>query len=217
MSGIGHDIIHGTPVCLSDRLRHTYIVGQTGSGKTSLLRNLIAQDKSFGLLDPHGDLAEEILDLIPPERTDDVIYFNPSDLPFPIGFNPLQNVEKDQQSLVGQGIIHSFKSVFGDLWGEGRMQYVFSNCLLALMENPDTTLLSVNRFLTDEVYRMDCVSRVTNPAVKHYWNVVFPRFKKADCWQIPKIRGISCSCPLRNSRTRYSGASFSTTATVSLL
>src|SRR2546423_3640401 len=93
----------------ADRRQHTYVIGKTGTGKSTLLRNLILQDieagEGVGLIDPHGDLAEEILDHIPPWRIDDVVYFNPADLDFPISFNLLANVPEQERPMVASGIV----------------------------------------------------------------------------------------------------------------
>ena len=112
MSIIGTTINWGEdqPVELppEDRRRHVYLIGQTGTGKTTLLRNLILQDihegRGVGFIDPHGDVAEELLDCIPPHRTDDVAYFNPADLEYPVGLNPLQKTPRDRHHLVVDSI-----------------------------------------------------------------------------------------------------------------
>ena len=93
----------------TDARHHCYIIGKTGSGKTTLLRNLIIQHIHRGhgvaVIDPHGDLAEDLLKHIPPRRADDLVYFDPADLEFPIGFNPLANVPLDERPLVASGIV----------------------------------------------------------------------------------------------------------------
>ena len=99
---------------LEDRRRHVYLIGQTGTGKTTLLRNLILQDihegRGVGFIDSHGDVAEELLDCIPPHRTDDVAYFNPADLEYPVGLNPLQKTSRDRHHLVVDSIISTLKA-----------------------------------------------------------------------------------------------------------
>jgi hypothetical protein len=95
-----------------------------------------------GFIDPHGDVAEELLDCIPSHRTDDVAYFNPADLEYPVGLNPLQKTHRDMHHLVVDSIIATLKSIWGDVWGTGRMQYVMHHTLSA-------TLLGVNRLLSD--------------------------------------------------------------------
>src|SRR5271168_2448547 len=105
-------------ISAADHRHHVYIIGKTGSGKTTLLRNLLIQHIALGhgvaLIDPHGDLAEELLQNIPSERTDHLVYFNPGDLEFPIGLNLLANVEPDDRPLVASGIVGAFKNIWRD-------------------------------------------------------------------------------------------------------
>ena len=170
---------------LPDRRQHLYIIGKTGSGKTTLLRNLIAQDIEQGegvaVLDPHGDLADELLDCIPPHRADDLVYFNPGDLDFPIGLNPLANVAPDDRHLVASGIVGSFKSIWRDSWGP-RLEYILYNAIAALLDCPNTSLLGVNRMLTDADYRRRIVSKVRDPFVRAFWTDEYenydPRFRR---------------------------------------
>lgn len=140
----------------TDRRQHLYIIGKTGSGKTTLLHNLIVQHLAaghgIGLIDPHGDLAEELLDHIPPWRADHLTYFHPGDLEFPIGLNLLANVPKDERHLVASGIVGAFKSLWRDSWGP-RMEYLLYNATTELLDCQNTTLLGVNRLLTDDEYR----------------------------------------------------------------
>jgi hypothetical protein len=117
--GWGQQVPFG--IQLPDFRHHMYVVGKTGSGKTTLQRNLILQlialGHGVGFFDPHGDSAQELLDYIPPSRIDDVVYFNPSDLDFPIALNLLANVPKDERHLVASGIVGAFKSIWQDSWG----------------------------------------------------------------------------------------------------
>src|SRR5438445_1270246 len=132
----------------ADRRQHLYVLGKTGSGKTTLLRNLILQDivdgEGVGVIDPHGDLAEELLDHIPSARTDDLVYFNPQDVDFPIGFNVFYNVPKERQHLVASGLVNSFKSIWRDSWGP-RLEYILYATIAALLECQNTSLLGVQR------------------------------------------------------------------------
>ena len=120
------------------------VTGPTGSGKTTLLRNLIIQHIALGhgvgLIDPHGDLAEEILQHIPPRRADHLVYFNPSDLEFPIGLNVLANVPRDERHLVASGIVSAFKGIWRDSWGP-RTEYLLYNAVAALLDCRNATLL----------------------------------------------------------------------------
>ena len=126
-SGWGSDSPFG--IQPEDARHHTYIIGKTGSGKTTLLRNMILQHLWHGsglaLIDPHGDLAEELLDHYPPSRANDLVYFNPSDLDFPIALNLLGNIPPDDRHLVASGITSAFKSIWRDSWGP-RMEYAYT-------------------------------------------------------------------------------------------
>jgi type IV secretory pathway TraG/TraD family ATPase VirD4 len=114
-------------VAAVDERQHLYIIGKTGTGKTTLLRNLILQHIALGhgvgVIDPHGDLAEELLNHIPPKRADHLVYFNPGDLEFPIGLNVIGSVASDNRHLVASGIVAAFKGIWRDSWGP-RLEYI---------------------------------------------------------------------------------------------
>jgi len=190
----------------ADRRHHAYIIGKTGSGKTTLLRNLIVQDieagRGVGVIDPHGDLAEELLDCIPPWRTDDVVYFNPADLEYPIGFNVLEGVPPDRRHLVASGVVSAFKHIWADSWGP-RLEYIFYNALAALLDAGDSTLLGVVRLLADEGYRARVVRRITDPLVRAFWLDEFEqydeRFRREAIAPIQnKVGQFLANAPLRN-------------------
>lgn len=170
-----------TPVGLSveDARHHCYVIGKTGSGKSTLLRNMILQHIALGhgvaVIDPHGDLAESLLDHIPPWRADDLCYFNPGDVEHPASFNVLANVPPDERNLVASGIVGAFKNIFPDSWGP-RMEYIFHHAITALAECPNATLLGVNRMLTDDAYRRWVVRQVTDPFVRDFWEVEFESY-----------------------------------------
>jgi hypothetical protein len=168
--GWGSDSLFG--IRAEDARHHTYIIGKTGTGKTTLLRNMIFQHlyngSGLALLDPHGDLAEELLDHFPPSRADDLVYFNPGDLEFPIGLNLLANVPKDSRHLVASGIVAAFKSIWRDSWGP-RMEYILYNAFAALLDCQNTSLLGVNRMLTDADYRAWVVRQIEDPFVRGFW------------------------------------------------
>ena len=155
-----------------DRRHHMYVIGQTGSGKTTLLRNLIVQHLAaghgVGLIDPHGDLAEDLLNHIPPWRSDHLAYFNPGDLDFPVALNLLANVSVDERHLVASGIVGAFKSLWRDSWGP-RLEYILYNALAALLDCHNTTLLGVNRLLTDPQYRDWVIRQVRDPFIRAFW------------------------------------------------
>jgi hypothetical protein len=187
---IGHrDSWGGEPalfgVHAEDRRHHLYLIGKTGMGKTTLLRNLIIQHiaagHGVGIIDPHGDLADELLNHIPPWRADHLLYFNPGDRDFPVGLNLLANVSPDERHLVASGIVGAFKSIWHDSWGP-RLEYILYNALAALLDCPNTTLLSVNRLLTDASYRAWVVRQVRDPFIRAFWAEEFesydPRFQR---------------------------------------
>lgn len=155
-----------------DERQHIYIIGKTGSGKTTLLRNLIvqhiAQGHGVGVIDPHGDLAEELLNHIPPKRADHLVYFNPGDLEFPIGMNVLGSVKPDERHLVASGIVSAFKAIWRDSWGP-RLEYILYNAVSALLECRNQTLLGVNRLLTDDTYRAKVIRQITDPFIRAFW------------------------------------------------
>ena len=155
-----------------DRQRHMYVVGKTGMGKSTLLENMAAQDikngEGMAFIDPHGSAAEALLEYIPEERINDVVYFAPFDLENPISFNVMEDVGADKRHLVVSGLMSTFKKIWVDAWS-ARMEYILTNALLVLIEYPDTTLLSVNRLFNDKAYRLKVVDYCTDPAVKSFW------------------------------------------------
>ncbi len=155
-----------------DRQRHMYVIGKTGMGKSTLLENMAAQDilngEGMAFIDPHGSAAETLLEYIPEHRVNDVVYFAPFDMENPIAFNVMEDVGVDKRHLVVSGLMSTFKKIWVDAWS-ARMEYILTNALLALIEYPDTTLLSVNRMLADKEYRERVVDHIKDPAVKAYW------------------------------------------------
>src|ERR1043166_7388025 len=153
------------PFCIFavDQRQHIYIIGKTGSGKSTLLRNLILQHIALGhgvgVIDPHGDLAEELLRHIPPHRADHLVYFNPGDLEFPVGLNLLANVAPDSRHLVASGVVSALKGIWRDSWGP-RLEYILYNAVSALLECRNATLLGVNRMLIDDTYRVKMIRQV---------------------------------------------------------
>lgn len=168
-----------------DQRQHIYVIGKTGSGKTTLLRNMIIQhiekDHGVGLIDPHGDLAEELLNHIPPRRADHLLYFNPGDLEFPIAMNLLANVLPDDRHLVASGIVSAFKGIWRDSWGP-RLEYILYNALMALLDCKNVSLLGVNRMLVDEKYRAWVIRQIKDPFIKSFWAEEYagydPRFQR---------------------------------------
>lgn len=168
-----------------DRRHHIYVVGQTGTGKSTLLKNMaigdIRQGRGLCIVDPHGELVESVLNFIPSRRTNEVVYFNPSDTEYPVGLNILEAESESERNLVASSLISIFKHLWKDFWGP-RLEHVFVNAILALMDTPDSTLLGVYRMLADDDFRAQVVERVKDPVVKLFWKEDFekypPQFKK---------------------------------------
>lgn len=165
----------------TDRRKHMYIIGKTGSGKSTLLKNMIIQDMRAGegvaVLDPHGQLIDELLDFVPESRIDDVVMFNPADADYPIALNMLELVDPKQRTLMGDTLVDVFKKYFADSWGP-RLEYILKNCILTLLEVPNTSLLSVTRLLTDQDYRKHIVGMINDPQMKMFWNEEFARMER---------------------------------------
>jgi hypothetical protein len=162
-----------------DRDRHMYIIGKTGMGKSTLLENLAIQDlrnhEGFAYLDPHGGSVERLLEYVPKDRLQDVVYFAPFDMENPIAFNVMEDVGYDKRHLVVSGLMATFKKIWEDAWS-ARMEYILTNTLLALLEYPDATLLGVNRMYTDKAYRQKVVENVKDPVVKDFWTKEFANY-----------------------------------------
>ena len=156
----------------ADRRRHLYCVGKSGSGKSKLLELLIKEDldagKGVGVLDPHGDLVDNCMEFVPKHRLKDVVYFDPADIDFPISFNPLENVDEAYKMQVTLGFIQILKKLFGSNWSD-RLEHVLRYTVLALLDSPNTTVLSILKMLTDKNYRQNIVSRIKDSVVKNFW------------------------------------------------
>lgn len=162
-----------------DRSKHMYVIGKTGMGKSTLLENLAVQDvrngNGFAFLDPHGSAIDTILKYVPKERIEDVIYFAPFDIDFPIAFNVMEDVGFDKRHLVVSGLMSTFKKIWQDAWS-ARMEYILGNTLLALLEYPGSTLLEVNKMYSDKAFRQKVVDNVSDVAVKSFWVDEFAKY-----------------------------------------
>lgn len=164
-----------------DRRRHVYLIGKTGVGKTTMLANMAVQDIKNGhglaLVDPHGDVAEGLLNSIPPERVNDVIYFDPADTDHPVAFNVLEAIDPEYKYLVASGLVSSLKKMWADSWGP-RLEYILRNTILALLDYPGSTMLGITRMLADKAYRKKVVDAITDPVVKGFWVDEFANYNE---------------------------------------
>lgn len=167
-----------------DRTGHMYCIGKTGVGKSTLLFNMAVDDihagKGVGIIDPHGDLSESILDYIPAERINDVIYFNGGDTEYPIAFNPLYKVEPEQRHLVASNIVITLKRIWDNSWGP-RLEHILRNTIQTLVHYPHATLLDIQPLLLDFEFRKKVLRYVTDRALLDFWykefNSMPPQFK----------------------------------------
>jgi len=159
-----------------DRARHMYTIGKSGSGKSKLQELLIKNDIEFGhgicVIDPHGDLIENIIPFIPESRIKDVIYFNPIDEEFPISFNPIEKVDKIYRQQVATGLIETFKKAFGANWTP-RLEHVLRMTILALLDAPKASVLSILLLLTDREFRQEAIKSIEDQVVKNFWTNEF--------------------------------------------
>lgn len=162
----------------SDRSRHVYIIGQTGAGKTGMLALLALSDifynQGYAIIDPHGDFAIDNMRFIPGGRLDDVIYFNPADTAYPMGFNPLEVNEqnKHQKNNICSEVIGVLKRMFGDSWGP-RMEHILRYTILALLDRPSTTMLDIPRMLTNKKFREETLGYCQDAVVVNFWRSEF--------------------------------------------
>lgn len=189
-----------------NRRGHMYVIGKTGTGKSTLLLNMIVSDiregRGVALIDPHGDLAEKVLDFVPKERIEEVIYFNPADLEYPIAFNPLQSPSLHSHHLITSGLISVFKKIWPDFWGP-RLEHILRHAIFTLLEYPGATLLDLPRLLVDKDFRALVLRQVTNEQVRQFW---FLEFEKYSAWMkseavspiLNKVGQFLTSPPLRN-------------------
>jgi len=165
-----------------DRLHHLYLIGQTGTGKSTLLETLIVQDivaeRGFAFLDPHGDTVELALSRTSERHRERVVYLDAPSPTSDVGFNPLESVPQEQRALAASGIIEAFKGVWGQWWGP-RLEHIFRNAILTLLDQPQATLADIPRLFSDEGFRKAAVSRVIHAPVREFWTEEFSGLRGA--------------------------------------
>jgi energy-coupling factor transporter ATP-binding protein EcfA2 len=162
-----------------DRLQHIYVIGKSGTGKSTLLENMAISDIERGnglcVIDPHGDIAEDILKHIPKGRLQDLIYFNATDEVNPTAFNPLKGIHPKYHHLVASGLVSTFKKIWIDSWGP-RMEYILRFTLLTLLCVPDATLLDIQPLLTSKEECAKALSYVTDEHILAFWHNEFDKY-----------------------------------------
>jgi len=186
-----------------DRRQHMYVIGKTGTGKTQFLKNMALQDINNGqglaIIDPHGEFVEEVLESIPPHRMNDVVYFNPADMEFPVSFNIMDVPDPKYKHLIASGLIGIFTKIWANVWS-ARMEYILANCILALLDTPGTTLLGIPRMLVDRDYRQKIINNLKDPVVKSFW------VNEYEEWE-PRYRNEAIA-PVQNKVGQFLNVSF---------
>ncbi len=163
-----------------DRLRHMYLIGKSGTGKSTLLESMITQDiqngAGVGVLDPHGETIDRVMERIPDHRVDDVIYFDPSDDKHPLGLNLLEMDDPSQKNLMASGLVSAIKQHFDYSWGP-RLEYLLNYAILTLLEVPGTTMMGITRLMEDANYQKYILHQVKDPVVIKFWEKEFKEMK----------------------------------------
>lgn len=181
---LGVNIHQGTQrsvaINAAQRMRHTHIIGATGTGKSTLLQNLMDQDidagRGFAVLDPHGDLIENLLDRIPLNRVKDVVVIDPSNTEFPVAFNILQAHSEIEKDVLSSDLVAIFRRL-STSWGDA-MNSVFANGILAFLESKQGgTLMDLRRFFVEKSFREEFLLSVSDPSIQYYWRKEYPLLK----------------------------------------
>lgn len=164
------------------RMRHTHIIGATGTGKSTLLLNLIMQDIEKGrgcaVLDPHGDLVDEVISRIPENRMRDVLLIDPSDASFPVSFNILHAHSEIEKNVLSSDLVAIFRKL-STSWGDA-MNSIFAHAILAFLESTEGgTLMDLRRFLVEKSFRDTFLKTVSDPSERYYWSKEYPLIKSS--------------------------------------
>ncbi len=213
---LGYNVFRGTQkeirLTENDRRRHMYIIGQTGTGKTNLLVNLALQDmldgKGFAYIDPHGDAAEELLGMVPKERTEDVIYFAPGEMDYPVGLNLFEYQFPEQRDFLIQEAINMLYKLY-DPQRQGiigpRYEHLFRNAALTIMAGPDGgTFVDIPKLFNDKAYVNQKLKYVTDQTVLDFWLKEMPgsersnEFGEVKSWFVSKFGAFLSNQMMRN-------------------
>lgn len=213
---LGYNIFRGSKkpirLTLQDRQRHMYVVGQTGTGKSTFLENLAVQDMlngdGFAFVDPHGDTAEKLLAMVPKERTEDVIYFCPADMDFPMGLNLFEFTSPEQKDFLIQEAINILYKLY-DPNRQGmigaRFEHIFRNCALLLMADPDGgTFVDIPKLLIDADYMKSKLKHCTDQNVLDFWTKEWPASQRSNesgevtSWVVSKFGAFLSNEMMRN-------------------
>ena len=197
-----------TPIGLTkdERRRHVYILGATGTGKSTMLLSMVKQDldnnKGLCLIDPHGDLIDQVLSIIPDNRLEDVVYFNPDDIGYPMGINLLEltpnltpNEAIREKEFIAESIISIFHKIYTDKYSGPRMEYILRNTIHTAFTVPDATLFTVYKLLINTSFRKSVIRNITDENLRDFWKY---EFAKAGDYQ--KVKMIS---PITNKIGRF--------------
>lgn len=163
----------------ADRLHHVYAIGKTGAGKSTLLMNMAISDIQKGkgccVIDPHGDIADSLLNYVSKKRIPEVIYFNATNASHPIAFNPIHDIPPQHWHIVAANLLQTFKRIWADSWGP-RLEYILHHCLLTLLCYPKATLLDIQPLLTNKVFREEVLMYVNEVHLKTFWYSEYDKY-----------------------------------------
>ena len=213
---LGYNLFRGVKkairIALSDRQRHMYIVGQTGTGKSTFMENLAFQDMlngdGFAYIDPHGDGAEKLMGLVPKERTEDVIYFCPADMEYPLGLNMFEYNDPDQKDFIIQETINMLYKLY-DPQKQGiigpRYEHLFRNAALTVMADPNGgTFVDIPKLFSDDTFVKQKLKYVTDQNVLDFWLKEMPAssrsndFGEVKAWFVSKFGAFLSNEMMRN-------------------